>query len=182
MEDFRLVRHAGQNQAVEVVVRRARREDAAGLAKAARDLGEQYSKLEPDRFRIPEQETLTRWLAQALAKPLPDDDLWLVADLDGEAVGDAQAHVHQPVVDAAIQPGLDPGRRRVYLGYLAVQAEHRGSGIGRRLLAAVEDWARQKGAELLITDTNLRSNVGAVEFYESNGFERQAVILRKRLI
>jgi hypothetical protein len=32
-----------------------------------------------------------------------------------------------------------------------------------------------------LTDTNLRSNVGAVEFYEKHGFDRQAVILRKRL-
>jgi GNAT superfamily N-acetyltransferase len=69
----------------------------------------------------------------------------------------------------------------VYLGYLAVQAEHRGHGIGARLLRAVEDWVREQGAELLVTDTNLRSNLGAVEFYESHGFEKQAVILRKRL-
>ena len=32
-----------------------------------------------------------------------------------------------------------------------------------------------------MTDTNLRSNVGVVEFYERHGFERQAVILRKAL-
>jgi hypothetical protein len=48
-------------------------------------------------------------------------------------------------------------------------------------LRAVEDWARSQSAELLFTDTNSRSNLGAVEFYESHGFERQAVILRKGL-
>lgn len=124
---------------------------------------------------------LVDWLTETLAEPVRDDEVWLVAELDGEAVGDAQAQLHQPVADASVQPGLDAGRRRVYLGYLAVQAEHRSRGIGGRLLRAVEDWARAKGAELLVTDTNLRSNLGAVEFYESHGFEQQAVVLRKAL-
>jgi GNAT superfamily N-acetyltransferase len=166
---------------VDAVIREPRPEDAAGLAKAARDLGEQYGRLEPDRFQLPDSAALVQWLESALAQAIPDDQLWLVAELDGEAVGDAHAELLEPVADAAVQPGRDPGRRRVYLGYLAVQAGHRGHGIGSRLLSAVEDWATEKGAELLVTDTDLRSNTGAVEFYESNGFERQAVILRKRL-
>jgi GNAT superfamily N-acetyltransferase len=166
---------------MDVVIRPPTPEDADGLAKASRDLGEQYRKLEPHRFQVPERAALLQCLAETLTEPVPDDELWLVAELDGEAVGDAQAQLHEPVANAAIQPGLDGSRRRVYLGYLAVQAEHRGRGIGGRLLSAVEDWAREKGAELLLTDTNLRSNVGAVEFYESHGFEKQAVILRKGL-
>jgi len=164
-----------------VVIRPPRSEDAEGLAKAARDLAEQYGKVEPDRFRPPDRIAAVEWLTRVLAKPVPDGELWLVAELDGEAVGDAQAQLQDPVTDATVQPGLDVGRRRVYLGYLAVQAEYRSQGIGGLLLNAVEDWARAKGAELLVTDTNLRSNFGAVDFYESHGFEQQAVILRKTL-
>jgi GNAT superfamily N-acetyltransferase len=171
----------GQNRPVGLVIREARPEDAAGLAKAARDLGEQYAELEPDRFRIPDSDALVRWLESALRRSVPAHQLWLVAEWDGEAVGDAHAELLESVPDAAIQPGRDAGRRRVYLEYLAIQSEHRGHGIGSRLLSAVEDWAIRQGAELLVTDTNLRSNAGALEFYESNGFERQAVILRKGL-
>jgi GNAT superfamily N-acetyltransferase len=166
---------------VGVVVRPPTKNDAEGLAQAARDLAEQYGKFEPDRFQMPDRATLVEWLEEVLGRPLPDDSLWLVAELDGVAVADAQAQLHEPVADAAAQPSLDAGRRRVRLDYLAVQARHRGRGIGGLLLQAVEDWARERGAELLLTDTNLRSNVGAVEFYEKHGFERQAVILRKRL-
>ena len=107
--------------------------------------------------------------------------MWLIAELGGEAVGDAKALLHEPMSNAGIQPQLDVGRRRAYLAWLAVQEEHRGRGIGGRLLTAVEDWARGNGAELITTDTNLRNNLGAVEFYERNGYERQAVILRKSL-
>ena len=130
---------------------------------------------------MPERDALVEWLAKALEEEVPDGSLWLVAELDGEAVGDAQAELHKPATNATIQPGLDVGRRRVYLHYLAVQARHQNRGIGGRLLRAVEEWAREKGAELLLTDTNLRSNVGAVEFYEKHGFQKQAVILRKTL-
>jgi ribosomal protein S18 acetylase RimI-like enzyme len=40
----------------------------------------------------------------------------------------------------------------------------------------------ESGAELISTDTNLVSNLGAVEFYERHGYQKQAVILRKPLL
>src|SRR5262245_59012451 len=166
---------------MDVLVRPARLEDAEGLARAARDLGEQYAALEPDRFHIPERRAPVAWLRRMLAAPLPAGSIWLVAELEGEAVGDAFAELHEPVPDADIQPQLDLGRRHARLEYLAVQAEHRRLGIGGQLLQAVEAWARENCAELISTDTNLRVNVGAVEFYERHGYERQSVILRKRL-
>jgi GNAT superfamily N-acetyltransferase len=166
---------------VDVVIRPPTPGDAEGLARAARDLAEQYAVSEPERFQIPDEARLTATLVKELAEAAPDGFLWLVAELDGAAVGEAQAQLQEPVADAAIQPSRDVGLRRVYLNYLAVQAQHRGCGLGGLLLGAVEEWARESGAELLVTDTNLRSNLGAVEFYERHGFERQAVILRKRL-
>lgn len=166
---------------VDLVIRPAKPEDAAGLAVAARDLAEQYAAREPERFGVPDPEAqvaaLTRWLEM----PPAENAVWLIADAEGEAVGDAFAQLHEPVEDAAVQPQRDVGRRRAYLDYLAVRASHRGQGIGSRLLDAVEQWAREKGAELISTDTNLRSNFGAIEFYESHGYEQQAVILRKPL-
>jgi GNAT superfamily N-acetyltransferase len=166
---------------VSVVVRPPKPEDAEGLARAAGDLAKQYAEFEPERFQVPALDMQIPWYEEALRKKLPQNSVWLVAELDGKAVGEAQADLHEPVANAAVQPQRDVGRRRVYLNYLAVQAEHRNQGIGGRLLEAVEEWARKNGAELIETDTNLRSNVGAVEFYENHGYEKQSVVLRKRL-
>jgi GNAT superfamily N-acetyltransferase len=166
---------------MDVVIRAPKLEDAGGLAQAPRDLGEQYVAYEPDRFHVPNAQAQAAWFQEALRKPPPENSIWLVAEVDGEAVGDAQAVLSEPATTAAIQPQLDVGRRRVYLNWLAVQERCRSQGVGSRLLAAVESWARENGAELIVTDTNLRSNVGAVEFYERHGYERQAVILRKSL-
>ncbi|HEX6788766.1 MAG TPA: GNAT family N-acetyltransferase [Gaiellaceae bacterium] len=166
---------------MQVVVRPPKIEDAEGLAHASQDLAAQYAEVEPERFHVPAFEQTVAWLRSAIEKPRADGSVWLVAELDDEAVGDAKAQLHEPMSNAGIQPQLDVGRRRAYLGWLAVQSAHQGHGVGGRLLAAVEEWAREHGAELITTDTNLRSNLGAVEFYERNGYERQAVILRKPL-
>jgi GNAT superfamily N-acetyltransferase len=166
---------------VEIVIRPPRSEDADGLALATRDLAEQYAALEPDRFQVPQHAAQVRQFHEALDRPRRDDLLWLVAEVDGVAVGGAIAEFLEPIPSASVQPQRDVGRRRVHLGYLAVQEAFRSRGIGGRLLEAVEQWANERGAELITTDTNLRSNVGAIEFYEEHGYERQAVVLRKRL-
>jgi len=166
---------------MDVVIRAPKTQDAEGLARAARDMGEQYAVSEPDRFHVPEAQAQVEWYRDLLREPAAENTIWLVAEVDGEAVGDAQAVLAEPAATSAIQPQLDVGRKRVYLNWLAVQERCRSHGIGGRLLAAVESWARENGAELIVTDTNLRSNVGAVEFYERHGYQRQAVILRKPL-
>ena len=68
----------------------------------------------------------------------------------------------------------------MYLGYLAASRVP-GAAASQLSSARSRGLGTGKGAELLLTDTNLRSDVGAVEFYESHGFEKQAVILRKGL-
>jgi len=166
---------------MDVVIRAPKVEDAEGLAQAARDLGEQYAMREPERFHVPDAQMQVEWFREAVRKPAPENSVWLVAEVAGVVVGDAQAVLSEPASTAAIQPQLDVGRKRVYLNWLAVQERYRSRGVGGRLLDAIEIWARENGAELIVTDTNLRSNVGAVEFYERHGYERQAVILRKRL-
>jgi GNAT superfamily N-acetyltransferase len=166
---------------VDVVIRPPRAEDGPGLVRAAADLAAQYAELEPERFAVPDEAAQLAHFHEEVAQPREDTALWLVAEVDGDAVGEAFAELVEPSPTAAIQPQRDLGRRRVHLDYLAVQAPFRSRGVGGRLLDAVEGWAREHGAELVTADTNLRSNVGAIEFYERHGYERQAVVLRKPL-
>jgi hypothetical protein len=164
---------------VRVLIRAARPGDGEGLAQAALDLAEQYVSLDPERFKYPEADLVALNEAE-LRESLPEDELWLVAEVDGKAVGEVQAVIHEPAKGAEVQAQRDVGLKRVYVNYLAVQAKYRNRGIGSRLLDAVERWARDEGAELVLTDTNLRSPE-AVHFYEKQGYTRQSVILRKRL-
>ncbi len=59
---------------------------------------------------------------------------------------------------------------RGWLYYVASTPRSRGSGIGRRIVQAAEDWLRQRGVvkvQLLVRETNTE----VVSFYEHLGFE-----------
>jgi len=58
----------------------------------------------------------------------------------------------------------------LHIHNLAVQAQFRGRGIGRRLLATVEDWARKREKLCVILDVR-ESNERARLLYASAGYE-----------
>ena len=70
----------------------------------------------------------------------------------------------------------------VELGGLVVDESHRGKGVGGKLLAKVEEWARQKGCRTV----SVRSNVirhEAHKFYAARGYDQIKTqhAFRKRL-
>jgi GNAT superfamily N-acetyltransferase len=102
---------------------------------------------------------LAERLTRLLRRP---EDVVLVA---GGAAGDIVGWVH-----GAEQELLESGRRCEILG-LVVDASHRGQGVGRRLVLAVEAWAAGRCLELM----TVRSNVVRTEshpFYERLGYVR----------
>lgn len=65
---------------------------------------------------------------------------------------------------------------RGWLYYVASSPDARGSGIGRRMVAAGEDWLRERGvvkAQLLVRMTNTK----VVSFYEHIGYEETPRVL-----
>ena len=59
---------------------------------------------------------------------------------------------------------------RGWLYYVASSPRTRGSGIGRQMIQAAEEWLRQRGvlkAQLMVRETNTK----VVSFYEHLGFE-----------
>jgi ribosomal protein S18 acetylase RimI-like enzyme len=135
-----------------VVIRRAAPADAARLAELSGELGYPAAA-----------ETLAGRLSRLLARPA---DVVLVAEVAGEVAG---------WIHGSEQHFLESGSRCELLG-LVVDAQHRGQGVGRRLVAAVEAWASGRGLDLVA----VRSNVA---FYERLGYARVKTqhAYRKRL-
>ncbi|MET0307955.1 MAG: GNAT family acetyltransferase [Sphingomonas sp.] len=82
-------------------------------------------------------------------------------------------------IDGSVMTGFDGHRGWVY--YLAVAPERQGSGLGRALMAAAEDWLRARGCpkvQLMVRT----SNVAALGFYEALGLERQEVVTLGRFL
>jgi len=111
------------------------------------------------------------------------DRLARLRDREGETVLVADLGSGQVVgwLHGSDQELLESGRRCEILG-LVVDPEHRGRGAGRRLVAAVEQWAMDRGIEQMA----VRSNILRAEshpFYERLGYARTKTqhAYRKRL-
>jgi ribosomal protein S18 acetylase RimI-like enzyme len=71
-------------------------------------------------------------------------------------------------ISSSIMVGHDGHRGWLY--YVACTPHSRGSGIGRQMVQAAEEWLRQRGVvkvQLLVRETNSK----VVSFYEHLGFE-----------
>src|SRR3712207_2893164 len=89
--------------------------------------------------------------------PMDDDARYLVAVLDGRAVG-----------CGAVQT-LDVGTAEIKRMYVC--PTHRGRGVARRLLAALEDLALREGGPVLRLETGVYLPE-AIALYESAGYAR----------
>jgi RimJ/RimL family protein N-acetyltransferase len=70
----------------------------------------------------------------------------------------------------AFPGGFERSRGIVYVAHVGVRAAHRGRGIGPRLLAAVETWAREQKARRLELRVDV-ANPQALALYRRCGFE-----------
>jgi GNAT superfamily N-acetyltransferase len=168
------------------LVRPVRPGDGEGCARAWLDAARYYVEMEPDAFQMPAEDGLAAWFEELLAKPSPDA-VMLVARLTGQAAvpgevaGFVSAEFQPPAASAARQLTRAAALPRVYVNALVVAQPYRRAGVGTALMAAVEDWARGRGAAMVSLDTNLRSPL-SVPFYEDRmNYHRHGVIFRKLL-
>jgi GNAT superfamily N-acetyltransferase len=112
-------------------------------------------------------------LEERLRGVLARGDLVLVAE---RGAGVVLGWVH-----ASIQDPLESDRQCEILG-LVVDAAHRGGGVGRRLVEAVEQWASQQAIDQMTVRSNV-ARAGSHPFYERLGYGRVKTqhVYRKRL-
>jgi ribosomal protein S18 acetylase RimI-like enzyme len=82
-------------------------------------------------------------------------------------------HVH---LDHSVFTGETVG----YVSVVAVTAAAAGGGIGRRLMAAAEEWASQQGCALITLEV-FASNTAARAIYARLGYHEQTLKLAKEL-
>lgn len=85
------------------------------------------------------------------------------------------------MANALITVSTAEGGRVLLLEDVIVSREHRGSGLGRRLVEHIGDWAREQGMTrvTLLAD---RDNHAALDFYRRLGFEQSGMtVLRRKL-
>lgn len=98
-------------------------------------------------------------------------DRVVVADSDDEVVG--LAHLQ-------VTPAIEHDRPAAKIGALIVTEAHRGEGIGRALVEAMDAEARARGCALLFLTTSAR-RTDAHEFYKRVGLEETGKRFTKTL-
>lgn len=149
--------------AVNALLRAPRAGDGEGLARCWLDAGTYYAAVNPDLFQIPEADgrELEEW---ALSK-MSEDTFVVVVEGDNEVIGFAVAMLHHPSPAAAKNFVRELSQTRAFVDILVVQTAYRRRGVGTRLMEAVEEWARGKGASVMLIDTYIDSEL-SVPCYE----------------
>jgi GNAT superfamily N-acetyltransferase len=104
---------------------------------------------------------------------------FVVEDKDREVLDDPVTHILRPggALIMAVQDGVAIGTCALLameegafeVAKMTVAEQHRGLGVGRKLLAHVIEYARGNGAKRLYLETNNKL-VNAIHVYESLGF------------
>jgi GNAT superfamily N-acetyltransferase len=165
---------------MKIRLRKVRTGDGPDLAQAWRDQAEVYAALDGEAFAVPDAGGLGPWLVESLeAQADPDRRLVLVADVDGRAVGFVVAAVVAPHPEPDRQMQRDLQQRRVGIEALAVRRDAWRQGVGTRLVTAVEDWARNRGAATVSAQAWIGGP--AADFLAARGYAPRATLHAKGL-
>jgi ribosomal protein S18 acetylase RimI-like enzyme len=113
---------------------------------------------------------VTGWVVEALDRSTEPGRLVLVADLDGAVAGFAsgEERTHWS------------GGSELYVGELVVAKSFEGQGVGRALIDALTDHAKQRDLTTITLDTGA-ANTNARAFYNRLGFAEEDVKVTKTL-
>ncbi len=137
--------------------------DRAALDDCVRQLQTHERQFEP-RMK-PAEDIIHTYVDDHLKRCATCDGAILIAELDGEVVGYTSVF--------AATPNDDPDEidyTYALVNDLAVTAARRGQGIGKALLIAAQDFARDRGA-IRLRIFGLADNTGAVSLYMRFGFK-----------
>jgi GNAT superfamily N-acetyltransferase len=131
----------------DMIIRSAQSEDVEALANLMAELG------------YPTSSEQMRRRFKAISDDPSNDTL--VAEREGKVLG---------MVGLRIERSYGSDDSYVQIRDFVVCSEHRGKGVGRTLISAAEDWARQRGARDVMLTTHKR-RTDAHRFYRSMGYE-----------
>ncbi len=157
-----------------MAIRDYRAEDAAAVRDCVAALQEFERGL--DARLLPGEDIAERYLAELLTRCAKEEGRIFVAEVDGAVAGFAAVLPKVAHDDEPDEEDYD----YAYVSDVAVLDRYRRRGLGRALLEAAEDYARERGATLLRIGV-LAANQGARSLYEGQGFRDREILLEKPL-
>lgn len=118
-----------------------------------------------------EKSVVPLWLECGLVVPWNDPHRDIQRKLKVQADGFLVSSLEGQMV-AAVMAGYDG--HRGWINYLAVHPRYRRRGIGKRMMAAAEEYLRAMGCPKINLEVR-SSNTKAIEFYQRIGFKKGEV-------
>lgn len=127
-----------------------------------------------------QESAVSLWEAAGLTRPWNDPRADFRRALESPSADVLGIHDDAGGIVATVMVGVDGHRGWIY--YLATAEEHRGRGLGRRLITAAEDWVASRGIAKLMLMVRTE-NAQLAEYYEQLGYQRQeTTVFGRRLI
>ncbi|GAB3828173.1 GNAT family N-acetyltransferase [Dactylosporangium cerinum] len=158
----------------DLTVRSATPADVDILVRLRVANAEAHLALEPEIYRVPEQEAVRRHFTAVLAGD-PGRHAVLVAEVAGQVVGMVEVIRNpEPPDHQILRP--EPSAQI----HTVVAAEARGGGVGAALVGTAERWAADAGIAYLSAGIHHR-NAGAVRFYGRRGYADSGLSMGRRV-
>lgn len=159
----------------ETVIRHAGMHDLEQLARLYAEFHEFHVHGVPDRLRRSESSCLEE-LHVTIQNIIDNKDAAiLVAEINGQLVGLGEVYLREDSPNP-----LKVQHSYGHLQSMIVTQAYRGRGIGSRILKAVEQWAKARGATEIRLDT-WEFREGPLEFYEKYGYRTLRRMLVRKL-
>lgn len=155
------------NNKQDITVRAATKDDISAIVAIWRQTSADFLAWMPNGFGAPMREPFAgdedakwaTWLRESFGKT---DFVSFVAVVEGTVRGFANGEIRHVTDDFFHAPYL-------YIDHLYVAREYRRTGIGRALMAMIEQWARQEGMRALDLEVGEFNDPGK-QFYAALGF------------
>jgi len=141
-----------------------------------------YFDLFPAHFRLPDDEGFAERLEDELAREQDERRLWLVAEIDGQVVGQLFAHVEPPIENAERQMVRHLAETRLFIDAVGTASAHQRRGVATALVEASEEWGRAHGAVVAILDTYVHSELSMPFWEKRMGYVPHSMIFQKSLV
>jgi GNAT superfamily N-acetyltransferase len=164
-----------------VVVRRFKPGDGLGISRISLENGAYYERIAPEYFKQPDRDGLIELIEEDSEWRASENNLALVAEVDGEVAGYLEASIQAPMETARWQSQRDLGHTRLFINYVGTADAYKRMGVATKLVEAAEDWGRSKGAVASVCDTYIGSTLSVPFWEERMGYTRRAIIFCKPL-
>ncbi|HET7030121.1 MAG TPA: GNAT family N-acetyltransferase [Candidatus Limnocylindrales bacterium] len=139
------------------------------------DTARHHAAIEAEVWHVPAREDIAARLRPRIEGRGPTSE-YVVAIVDGEAAGSASVHLDDPPTPGNMLRAVPSAEFGV-----SVVEGFRGRGIGRALIAHLEQWAAERGAKRMVLNVS-SANEGAIRLYEDLGYREYDRAMLKPLV